>query len=66
MDNPNAKNVKSQKCDTCIHLGVCKIYANRLKLEDQIKDLEKHMENQSFSINVSCKYYLCIADPKNK
>ena len=66
MDNQNAKNVKSQKCDTCVHFGVCKIYTNRLKLEEQTKDLEKHMENQSFSINVSCKYYLSITELRIK
>ena len=53
------------KCDDCIHMAVCSLRKNMIKLDAEVRDKTKLIEFCEFNVDVGCKYYL-KSEPKTK
>lgn len=46
------------KCNKCKHNQVCRHKSDMEKLNAELKDKERLLENFNFSIKVDCKHYI--------
>ena len=49
---------KTEKCDSCIHKGICAFSKDYEKFCNELKEKCKLLEYQHFMVNPSCGHYM--------